>query len=154
MDQLTSEFFSYFSQWTNSDVNSTFIEKTTDYFNFDVANCLDQITETFTLLFHHFIVLLSQLYSGNVREIFDSILINLSDLVNWIDFTDFQLKLLREFSLILLGNTILVLIAWKVYGPRISAKFDFSRGSRRAIEELRVSMSELQLPKEHDFKFK
>lgn len=78
------------------------------------------------------------------------------DRVNkFIELTDFQAKLLREFSLILLGNSLLVLLAWKIYGPRISAKFGFQRGgSRRAIEELRLSMSEFQLPKEHDFKFK
>jgi hypothetical protein len=71
------------------------------------------------------------------------------------DFTEFQLKLLREFSLILLGNTILVLLAWKIYGPRISAKFGITAGgSRSRIQELRLSMSEFQLPKEHDFKFK
>jgi hypothetical protein len=67
-----------------------------------------------------------------------------------------QVKLLREFSLILAGNTLLVLIAWKIYGPRISAKFSSSpsRGSRQVIEDLRLSMSELQLPNEHDYKLK
>ena len=59
-----------------------------------------------------------------------------------------------QLSFILLGNLILVLIAWKIYGSRIAAKFGTTRGSRLRIEELRMSMSELQLPKEHDFKFK
>ena len=72
-----------------------------------------------------------------------------------IEFTDFQFRLLREFSLILLGNLVLVIIAWSIYGPRIAAKFGVShRGSRKTIEELRLSMSELQLPKEHDYKYK
>ena len=65
-----------------------------------------------------------------------------------------QLFLFFQLSFILLGNLILVLIAWKIYGSRIAAKFGVARGSRLRIEELRMSMSELQLPKEHDFKFK
>ena len=62
--------------------------------------------------------------------------------------------MLREFSLILAGNALLVLAAWKVYGPRISAKFTRAGASRRVIEELRSSMSELKLPKEQDFRYK
>ena len=72
-----------------------------------------------------------------------------------LQFTDFQFRLVREFSLIFLGNLLLVIIAWSIYGPRIAAKFGVSnRASRKTIEELRMSMSELQLPKEHDYKFK
>ena len=74
--------------------------------------------------------------------------------LDYFAFDEFQLKLVREFSLILLGNLIFVFLAWKIYGPRISAKFMRSGASRRVIEELRTSMSELKLPKEHDFKFK
>ena len=51
------------------------------------------------------------------------------------------------------GNAFLVWVAWKIYGPRISAKFGHTKG-RKTVEELRVSMSEFALPKEHDFKFK
>ena len=72
-----------------------------------------------------------------------------------LQFTDFQFRLVREFSLIFLGNLLLVIIAWSIYGPRIAAKFGVSnRASRKTIEELRLSMSELQLPKEHDYKYK
>ncbi len=43
--------------------------------------------------------------------------------LEWMDSTtEFQAKLLREFSLILLGNVALVLVAWKVYGPRIAER--------------------------------
>ena len=63
-------------------------------------------------------------------------------------------SLFFQLFLILLGNFVLVLIAWRIYGARIANKFGVTRGSRLRIEELRTSMSELQLPKEHDFKFK
>ena len=73
-----------------------------------------------------------------------------------LEFTDFQYRLLREFSLIFLGNLLLVIIAWSIYGARIAAKFGLvsNRASRKTIEELRLSMSELRLPKEHDYKYK
>jgi hypothetical protein len=36
-----------------------------------------------------------------------------------------------------------------------SAKFGPSKGgSRKTVEELKISISEFHLPKEHDFKFK
>jgi len=70
------------------------------------------------------------------------------------ELNDFEYRLCREFCLILAGNTVLVLIAWKIYGPRISAKFGPSKGSRKTVEEIRMSISEFHLPKEHDFKFK
>jgi len=79
--------------------------------------------------------------------------IDYNSVVKTFEVTDFQLRLIREFSLILLGNSVLVWFAWKFYGPRISAKFGHSK-SRKTVEELRLSMSEFQLPKEHDFKFK
>jgi len=77
--------------------------------------------------------------------------------LSWLDLTSFQVKLLREFSVIFLGNSILVLIAWKVYGQRIRDKFmDGQQGARgrNKLEELRNSLSELKLPQEMDFKFK
>ena len=49
-----------------------------------------------------------------------------------------------------------VYFAWWKYGDRISRRFYVTSAGagRRNIEELRTSMSELQLPKEHDFKYK
>ena len=54
------------------------------------------------------------------------------------------------------GNVIGVYFAWWKYGDRISRRFYVTSAGagRRNIEELRTSMSELQLPKEHDFKYK
>ena len=34
-----------------------------------------------------------------------------------------KVKLLREFFVIFLGNSLLVLVAWKIYGARIRTKF-------------------------------
>ena len=67
-----------------------------------------------------------------------------------------QLRTSKELLFILLGNIIGVLFAWWKYGDRISKRFFVtgSGSSRRNIEELRVSMSELKLPREHDFKYK
>ena len=72
-------------------------------------------------------------------------------IVNWFHFSDFQQKLISEFSLILVGNLFLIFLAWRVYGKTIVSR---SKGGRRVIEELRVSMSELQLPNDYDFKYK
>lgn len=119
------------------DVSSSFYEKTASFLNDTVSVIYFQLTE------------------GNLSEAIEVLRSDSLRLLDWFAFSDFQLKLLREFSLILAGNIFLVLLAWKVYGPRISGRF--SRpvgGSRKVIEELRVSMSELQLPKEHDYKFK
>ena len=44
-----------------------------------------------------------------------------------------KIKLLREFSLIFLGNSILVLLAWKVYGERIRNKFLSGRQVSRVV---------------------
>ena len=48
---------------------------------------------------------------------------SLNQTLSWLDLTNFQVKLLREFSVIFLGNSLLVLLAWKVYGERIRNKF-------------------------------
>jgi len=81
---------------------------------------------------------------------------SLNQTLSWLDLTNFQVKLLREFSVIFLGNSLLVLLAWKVYGQRIRNKFMSGRqgSSKNSIEELRTSLSELKLPSEMDFKYK
>ena len=71
--------------------------------------------------------------------------------------SDFQLRLLQEFTLILLGNALLVLVAWKLYGPRISGKFLRERApgaDRKEVENLRTGIDELKLPREQDFRVK
>jgi hypothetical protein len=123
-----------------------------------VDKFLGSLTEINSTLSGHIVLILDQVYAGQFSETLNVVLEKLSEgfwiCVEWLEVTDFQLRLLRELSFILLGNFILVLIAWKIYGARIAAKFGTARGSRHRIEELRTSMSELQLPKEHDFKFK
>jgi len=77
--------------------------------------------------------------------------------LSWLDLTSFQVKLLREFSVIFLGNSLLVLLAWRVYGRRIRQKFmeGGPRGQgQQSLQELRTSLSQLKLPQEMDFKFK
>jgi len=81
---------------------------------------------------------------------------SLNQTLSWLDLTNFQVKLLREFSVIFLGNSLLVLLAWRVYGQRIRNKFMSGRqgSTKKSIEELRTSLSELKLPSEMDFKYK
>ena len=45
-----------------------------------------------------------------------------------------KVKLLREFSVIFLGNSLLVLLAWKVYGERIRNKFMTARKVRKSLK--------------------
>lgn len=73
--------------------------------------------------------------------------------LHWLDFTPFQIKLLWEFSLIFAGNSLLVLLAWWIYGERIKNKFMRTQ-TKSSVEELRISFNELKLPQEMDFKFK
>ena len=97
------------------------------------------------------------IFEGDFNSVLGVLTFEFDRAMIWFNFSDFQYRLLREFSLILAGNIFLVLVAWKVYGPRISARFlvrSTSGGSHKRIEELRTSMSELQLPNELDFKFK
>ena len=99
--------------------------------------------------------IVNEVYSGHFSSAIDVIKFEIDKLLLLFNFSDFQYRLLREFSLILVGNIFLVLLAWRLYGPRISARFlGRSGGSHKRIEELRSSMSELQLPKELDFKYK
>jgi len=162
MNEIKDSFFSYISDWFpdfSSIFNSTEIKGNVEKnFNIDVDKFLSSLTEINSTLSGHIVLILDQVYAGHFSETINLVLEKISEgflfFVDWLEVTDFQLRLLRELSFILLGNFILVLIAWKIYGARIAAKFGVARGSRHRIEELRTSMSELQLPKEHDFKFK
>ncbi len=80
-----------------------------------------------------------------------------SDLQSFLSLSDFQRRLLHEFSLILAGNALLVLLAWRLYGPRISDRFLTKRAPGAAIQEiktLQTGINELKLPKEQDFRVK
>lgn len=70
------------------------------------------------------------------------------DLAQWFAFDEFQLKLLKGFGVILSANIVLICISWRVYGKRISERF-MRPPSTKAIEELKKSVSQLKLPKEH-----
>ena len=63
------------------------------------------------------------IFNGDFNSVLSVLTFELDRAMNWFNFSDFQYRLLREFSLILAGNIFLVLVAWKVYGPRISARF-------------------------------
>jgi len=160
MNHITDSFASYISNFSSifNSTTSAIANNVGKNFNFDVDQFLGSLTEINSTLSCHIVLILDQVYAGHFSEYFNLVLEKLSSgfwfFVDWLEVSDFQLRLLRELSFILLGNLILVLIAWKIYGSRIAAKFGVTRGSRLRIEELRMSMSELQLPKEHDFKFK
>jgi len=162
MNEIKESFISYFYDWSpdfSSFFNTTEIKCNFERnFGVDVNPFLSSLTEINLTLSCHIVLILDQVYAGHFSESLNLVLDHLSRgfwaFVDWLEVSDFQLRLLRELSLILLGNFILVLIAWRIYGARIANKFGVTRGSRLRIEELRTSMSELQLPKEHDFKFK
>ncbi|XP_050072749.1 uncharacterized protein LOC126560844 [Anopheles maculipalpis] len=66
----------------------------------------------------------------------------------WLDFTDFQLFLLQIFSTILLGLVVLLALSWCKYGNRITNRF-IRPSTAKEIEELKLSVARLNLPKEH-----
>jgi len=72
--------------------------------------------------------------------------------LSFLQLSQFQTKLIWEFFVIILGNSFFVLIAWRWYGERIRSKFMIN--GRRNMEDMRISHSELKLPREMDFKFK
>lgn len=71
--------------------------------------------------------------------------------LSWLQLSAFQLKLVGEFSVIIVGNCLLVLLAWRWYGGRIRTHFMLC-DERQRLED-RVSCSSLKLPREKDFKF-
>lgn len=66
----------------------------------------------------------------------------------WLDFTDFQLFLLHIFSSILLALVVCIALAWCKYGNRITNRF-IRPSTAKEIEELKLSVARLNLPKEH-----
>jgi len=109
-------------------------------------------------LLHHTELAVQYTLNGDYEAVQDVTRTTFTNTLSWLDLTTFQLKLLREFSVIFLGNSLLVLVAWRIYGARIRAKFmtagERKGSSRKNIQELRTSLSELKLPQEMDFKFK
>jgi len=108
-------------------------------------------------LLYHTELAVQYTLNGDYEAVQEVTRTSLAQTLSWLDLTTFQVKLLREFSVIFLGNSLLVLLAWRVYGQRIRNKFMSSGrqgSSRKNIEALRTSLSELKLPQEMDFKFK
>jgi len=118
-----------------------------------------------------------QVSVGNFSNAFSLVQQQSGRVVEWFEFSEFQHKVIREFSLILIGDLVLLWLAWRVYGQRISARFFASHQQRPKqpqpqeqlvggglsaadgggggdIDDLKVSMSELQLPNDYDFKYK
>lgn len=62
---------------------------------------------------------------------------------------DFQWKLFKILVFIVLINFFLIWIAWRVFGESITDKFLRPSSSALLIEELKQSIAELKLPKEH-----
>lgn len=66
----------------------------------------------------------------------------------WLDFTVFQLFLLKIFSFILLAFLVCIALSWRKYGNRITNRF-IRPSTAKEIEELKLSVARLNLPKEH-----
>ncbi|XP_026288483.1 uncharacterized protein LOC113213585 [Frankliniella occidentalis] len=72
-------------------------------------------------------------------------------LLNWqalFSYDDFQVVLLKVFLFILAFNLVSICIAWKVYGKNIYETF-MKPVTPKIIEDLKKSVSRLNLPKEH-----
>ncbi|XP_030381056.1 uncharacterized protein LOC115628930 [Scaptodrosophila lebanonensis] len=65
-----------------------------------------------------------------------------------IEFTDLQATLLKLLLLLLLGTGVLIACSWSVYGEVITEKF-VRPSTLKEIEELKLSVAKLKLPKEH-----
>ncbi|ALC42060.1 CG42306 [Drosophila busckii] len=73
--------------------------------------------------------------------------------VNWqwqspVEFTALQATLLKVLLVLLLGTGVLIVWSWSVYGQVISEKF-VRPSTLKEIEELKLSVAKLKLPKEH-----
>lgn len=62
---------------------------------------------------------------------------------------EFQWKLFKILVFIVIINLFLIWVAWRVYGESITEKFLRPSSSLLLIEELKQSIAELKLPKEH-----
>ncbi|KAH8291264.1 hypothetical protein KR054_010154 [Drosophila jambulina] len=65
-----------------------------------------------------------------------------------IAFTDLQATLLKVLLILLLGTCVLIGYSWSVYGQVITEKF-VRPSTLKEIEELKLSVAKLKLPKEH-----
>ncbi|SPP73494.1 uncharacterized protein LOC117592599 [Drosophila guanche] len=65
-----------------------------------------------------------------------------------IEFTDLQATLLKVLLVLLAGTCVLIAWSWSVYGQVITEKF-VRPSTLKEIEELKLSVAKLKLPKEH-----
>ncbi|XP_052872089.1 uncharacterized protein LOC128277643 [Anopheles cruzii] len=70
------------------------------------------------------------------------------DGARWLHFTEFQLLLLQIFSTLLLALSVCIAVSWRKYGNRITNRF-IRPSTAKEIEELKLSVARLNLPKEH-----
>ena len=62
---------------------------------------------------------------------------------------EFQWRLFKILLFIVLTNVTLIYLFWHIYGAKIVEKFMTPTSSALLLEELKLSISELKLPKEH-----
>lgn len=65
-----------------------------------------------------------------------------------LEFTEFQLHICKTFLVILLANLLLIGFYWRKYGSIITDRF-IRPSTAKEIEELKLSVARLKLPKEH-----
>jgi len=67
---------------------------------------------------------------------------------HFLPYDEFQVELLKIFCAIITTNTLLLFIVWKIYGNQICQRF-MKPATPKVIEELKKSVSQLKLPKQH-----
>lgn len=71
-----------------------------------------------------------------------------SDWSSPVEFSALQFTLLKVLLVLLLGTAGLIAYSWRVYGKVITEKF-VRPSTLKEIEELKLSVAKLKLPKEH-----
>jgi len=87
---------------------------------------------------------INSIISGSPFEFLDVLDLPLFDI-----FDEFQWKVFKILSFIIFVNILLISFFWHIYGSKIVEKFMQPTSSARLIEELKHSIAELKLPKEH-----
>lgn len=72
----------------------------------------------------------------------------LESIGNPLEFTEFQLHICKTFLIILGVNLLLIGFYWRKYGTIITDRF-IRPSTAKEIEELKLSVARLKLPKEH-----
>ncbi|XP_055379917.1 uncharacterized protein LOC129611031 [Condylostylus longicornis] len=84
----------------------------------------------------------------NIGHYFGHTLQELNTVNLGIQFSEFQFVLLKIISFLLLIICVLNLVFWRRYGEVITEKF-IKQSTLKEIEELKLSVAKLKLPKEH-----